>query len=133
MKHFPSAVHWETREAALPRRRRLGYLARHGSTRSWHGTARDVPAKIHKSRFLRYGSSKVGPCRAPSLQPRLFSCPPTGARHKLSSRDLPLQQVAITEGCLRTAWQEQSSALPHRGSLTSSVQRTLPSGSKRGL
>ena len=43
MKHFPSAVHWETREAALPRRRRLGYLARQGSTRSWHGTARDVP------------------------------------------------------------------------------------------
>ena len=31
MKHFPSAAHWETREAALPRRRRLGYFARHGS------------------------------------------------------------------------------------------------------
>ena len=43
MKHFPSAVHWETREAALPRRRRLGYLARHGIMRArhgniWHGT-----------------------------------------------------------------------------------------------
>ena len=45
MKHFPSAVHWETREAALPRRRRLGYLARHESTRSWRGTVRGVPAE----------------------------------------------------------------------------------------
>ena len=45
MKHFPSAVYWKTREAALPRRRRLGYLARHGSTRSWHGTARDIPVR----------------------------------------------------------------------------------------
>ena len=48
MKHFPSAVHWETREAALPRRRRLGYLARHGSTRSWHGTARNILGNICK-------------------------------------------------------------------------------------
>ena len=38
MKRFPSAAHSKTREAALPRRRRLGYLAWHGSTRSGHGT-----------------------------------------------------------------------------------------------
>ena len=52
-KNTHDDLHWSlqrtTREAALPRRRRLGYLARHGSTRSWHGTARDVPGFGHKT------------------------------------------------------------------------------------
>ena len=65
MKHFPSAVHWETREAALPRRRRLGYLARHGSTRTWHGTERDIQALgakilVPRSWFQDLGIKNLG-------------------------------------------------------------------------
>ena len=52
MKHFPSAVHWKTREAALPRRRRLGYLARHESTRSCRGTGRPYTRDLMQTQIV---------------------------------------------------------------------------------
>ena len=66
MKHFPSAAHSETREAALPRRRRLGYLARHGIMRArhgniWHGTdPPDLGTARHGTPLELARISKVG-------------------------------------------------------------------------
>ena len=61
MKHFPSAVHWNTREAALPRRMAswiygtaLIIRARHGNT--WHRTDPPDPGTAQRGASLHVAS-----------------------------------------------------------------------------